>query len=363
MKNFNKILLLIIVTAYSFSIKANEVEKVLFSIDTISYTSIDLNNRKKYIDLIRDRGLEKKNNLFYLNDLISVLLFDLEYKRLNYQNNELNKLINEFYDKAKFDKINSILTDEKIKENIRYDFQKKILLENLLDTQKDIIFERNKEELTEIYQINLEYFSFNNKNHNFLKKILKELNFLNILDKKENLKKEKIKYIYSNKEIRFNNVVNKKIKDIIKKNRKYFNIKINENIYIYGKITKKLKIDKELRFTLVQIIKKNDGNDLQANCNSINEIKKNKNIDVKIIDNIDYYKLNQTIKENLYSLNDKIIIKNDNQENHIILCDIKYNKDDVKKINIDNRVNYLVSKIEEEFIKIKKEEFVFNIYD
>ena len=363
MINFNKILLLIILISYSLTIKANEVEKILFSIDTISYTSIDLNNRKKYIDLIRDRGLEKKNNLFYLKDLISVLLFDREYNKLNYQNNKLNKLVDEYYEKVKFVKINSILTEEKIKENIKYDFQKKILLENLLDTQKDIIFEKNKEELTEIYQINLEYFSFNNENHDFLKKKLKELNFLNILDKKENLKKENIKYIYSNKEIRFNNVVNKKIKDIIKKNRKYFNIKINENTYIYGKITKKLKIDKELRFTLVQIIKKNNGNNLQANCNSINEIKKDKNMDVKILENIDYYKLNQTIKENLYSLNDKIIIKNDNQENHIILCDIKYNKDDVKKINIDNRVNYLVSKIEEEFIEIKKEEYKFNIYD
>ena len=124
MKNFNKILLLIIVVSYNLTIKANEVEKVLFSIDTISYTSIDLNNRKKYIDLIRDRGLEKKNNSFYLNDLISVLLFDLEYNKINYQNNELNKLINEYYEKAKFDNINSILTEEKIKENIRRKIKK-----------------------------------------------------------------------------------------------------------------------------------------------------------------------------------------------------------------------------------------------
>ena len=101
MKNFNKILLLIIVISYSFTIKAKEVEKVLFSIDTISYTSIDLDNRKKYIDLIRDRGLEKKNNLFYLNDLISVLLFNLEYNKINYQNNELNKLINKYKYKYK----------------------------------------------------------------------------------------------------------------------------------------------------------------------------------------------------------------------------------------------------------------------
>ena len=138
---------------------------------------------------------------------------------------------------------------------------------------------------------------------------------------------------------------------------------LNENTYIYGKISKKLKIDKELKFTLVQIIKKNDGNNLQVNCNSIDEIKKNKNMDVKIIENIDYYKLNQTIKDNLYSLNDKIILKDNKQENHIILCNIKYNKEEIKKINIDNRVNYLVSKIEQEFVEIKKEEYKFKKYD
>ena len=59
----------------------------------------------------------------------------------------------------------------------------------------------------------------------------------------------------------------------------------------------------------------------------------------------------------------KIIIKDANQENHIILCDIKYNKDDIKKINIDNRVNYLVSKIEQDFVEIKKEEYKFKKYD
>ena len=348
---------------FSIALKANETEKILFSIDTTSYTSIDLNNRKKYINEIRDRGLEEKNNSFYFNDLISVLLFDLEYKKLNFQNNNLNSLINDYYDKVKFDNINNILEEEKIKINIRYDFQKKFLLESLLDTQKDIIFEKNKEELTEIYKINLEYFSFNNKNHDVLRIVLKDLNFSNIIKKNEKLKKEKIEYIYSNKEIKFNNVINKKIKDFIKNNKKYFNFMLNENTYIYGKISKKLKIDKELKFTLVQIIKNNDGNNLQTSCDKVNDLKKNKNLNVKIIENIDYYKLNQTIKDNLYSLNDKIILKDNNQENHIILCNIKYNKEEIKKINIDNRVNYLVSKIEQEFVEIKKEEYKFKKYD
>ena len=357
-----KILLIFIFTTYHFTLKADEIEKVIFSIDTLSYTSIDLNNRKKYIDLIRDREFEKKNKFFYINDLISVLLFDLEFKK-NYQNNKLNDLINDYYEQVKFNNIEKILTETKIKENIRYDFQRKIVLEKLLDTQKDIIFEKNKEELTEIYKINLEYFSFNNDNNNILKNIIIKPNFLSILNKKDDLKKQNIKYIYSNKELRFNNVVNKKIKSAIKSNEKYFNFMLNENTHIYGQISKKLKIDKELKFTLVQIIKDIDENILQANCSKIDELKKNNDLNIKIIENIDYYKLNQTVKDGLYSLNDRIIIKNNHQENHILLCDIKYNKEDVKKINIDNRVNYLVTKIEQEFTDIKKKEYKFNIYD
>ena len=138
---------------------------------------------------------------------------------------------------------------------------------------------------------------------------------------------------------------------------------LNENTHIYGQISKKLKIDKELKFTLVQIIKDIDENILHANCSKIDELKKNNDLNIKIIKNIDYYKLNQTIKDGLYSLNDRIIIKNNHQENHILLCDIQYNKEDVKKINIDNRVNYLVTKIEQEFTDIKKKEYKFNIYD
>ena len=69
MKNFNKIIVLIFLI---LNLKAHtaEIEKVLFTIDSNSFTSIDLNNRKKYIDLIRDKDFLKKENDFYLEDLI-----------------------------------------------------------------------------------------------------------------------------------------------------------------------------------------------------------------------------------------------------------------------------------------------------
>ena len=363
MINLIKILLLIIIVSYSFTIKANEIEKVLFSIDTISYTSIDLNNRKKYIDLIRDKDFLKKENNFYLEDLISVILFDKEFNKSETSNEKINELVNDYYDKIKFDKINEILDIDKIKKNIRFDFQRKIILEKLLDTQKDIVFEQNKDELTDIYKINLKYFSFNEKNNELLIAILGKVDFENINSNIDLLKQNNIEYLYANKEIRFNNELNKNIQNEIKNNKKEFNFKLNTNTYIYGKIFKKLKIDKELKFTLIQIIKNIDNKKIIIGCNRIDELKKDENLNIKIIENIDYYKLNETIKNNLYSLNDKIIIKNENQENYIILCDIKYNKEEIKKINIDNRVNYLVAKISQDFINQKKITYKFINYE
>ena len=362
MKNFNKVIFIILLFINT-KVHNAEIEKVLFTIDSNTFTSIDLNNRKKYIDLIRDKDFVKKENDFYIEDLISVILFDKEFNKSKTSNKNINKLVDDYYNNIKFDKINEILDIDKIKKNIKFDFQRKIILEKLLDTQKDIVFEQNKDELTEIYKINLKYFSFNKNNNELLLQVLEKRDFKTINDNLQLLNQNNIQYLFSKKEIRFNNVLNQNIQNEIKNNKKEFNFKLNDNTYIYGKISKKLKIDKELKFTLIQIIKKNDNKKITTKCDTIDELKKNINLDIKILKNIDYYKLNETIKNNLYSLNDKIIIKNDNQENHIILCDIQYNKEEIRKINIDNRVNYLVAKIAQDFINQKKIVYKFISYE
>ena len=257
MKNFNKIIFIILLLI-NVNVHTTEIEKVLFTIDSNLYTSIDLNNRKKYIDLIRDKDFLKKENDFYLEDLISVILFDKEFNKSKTSNNKINELVDNYYNNIKFDKINEILDIDKIKENIKFDFQRKIILEKLLDTQKDIVFEQNKDELSEIYKINIKYFSFNKNNNGLLLQILDKMNFKNINDNKELLKQQNIQYLFSDNEIHFNNVLNKNIQNEIKNNKKDFSFKLDNDTYIYGKISKKLKIDKELKFTLIQIIKKND---------------------------------------------------------------------------------------------------------
>ena len=96
MKNFNKIIFIILLFI-NVNVHTAEIEKVLFTIDSNSFTSIDLNNRKKYIDLIRDKDFLKKENDFYLEDLISVILFDKEFNKSETSNNKINELVDNYY--------------------------------------------------------------------------------------------------------------------------------------------------------------------------------------------------------------------------------------------------------------------------
>ena len=96
MKNFNKIIFVILLLI-NVNVHTAEIEKVLFTIDSNSFTSIDLENRKKYIDLIRDNDFLKKKENFYLEDLISVVLFDKEFNESKISNVKINELVNDYY--------------------------------------------------------------------------------------------------------------------------------------------------------------------------------------------------------------------------------------------------------------------------
>ena len=120
----------------------------------------------------------------------------------------------------------------------------------------------------------IQFIELNSWQNELLIKVLDKVDFENINSNLDLLKQNDIEYLYSNKEIRFNNVLNKNIKNEIKNDKKEFNIKLNNNTYVYGKILKKLKIDKELKFTLIQIIKNIDNKKIIAECNRIDELKK-----------------------------------------------------------------------------------------
>ena len=59
------------------------------------------------------------------------------------------------------------LVKEELLKNVRYDYQRKLILESLLNIKKDSIL-REENKILNIYNIKLDYFTFNNEiNKNF----------------------------------------------------------------------------------------------------------------------------------------------------------------------------------------------------
>ena len=66
-------------TAYSNT--SNTKNEIIFKLDNEIFTTIDLDNRKKYLELINKTKLIKKEN-YILNDLINVTIYDKFFNTL-----------------------------------------------------------------------------------------------------------------------------------------------------------------------------------------------------------------------------------------------------------------------------------------
>ena len=365
MKNLNKLLIAILFALFfSNNVYSNQAEKTLLKINSKLFTSIDLNERINYLKYNQYKvNTEIKTKDFYLNDLISVIIFNEvfgENHNSKKQKIELKEIVDEYFENLNDIKIPDTLNEKKIKKHIRYDYQRKILIEKILNENRNKIFQENKEDLINIYEINLKYYSFNMKNYEILKNKIKIINFSSIQEVIKGF--SDIKYLYIDKSIKFNDKINQKLKDVIQKNKKEFNIKLNDNNYIIGKVFKKIKINEKINFTLVQI-KQNNDNKNKYQCDSIDNYRLDKGLVIKISKNVDYYKLNKVIKDNLFSLNDQVIINDNNNHTYIILCDIKYDETIVKNLNLNQRINELGKAIEKDFISTNSKKYKLLIYD
>ena len=70
-----------------------------------------------------------------------------------------------------------------------------------------------------------------------------------------------------------------------------------------------------------------------------------------------YSQLNKTIKENLFSINDFIVISEDNKINYIFLCELTFDEEMLNKIYINKKINILANKIEKEFVRKYSKKF------
>ena len=92
-------------------------------------------------------------------------------------------------------------------------------------------------------------------------------------------------------------------------------------------------------------------------------MKTSKNINIEKFDNIEISKLNDIIINNLISINDKILIDDNNSKYYLILCEFNYNSETSKEIIINNKINDEILKIKENFLSEQKIKYNFKLYE
>ena len=355
-----QLLFVIIILIFQPSFGKN-VNNLLFSLNNKIYTTIDLENRINYLRLINSTLTNYEE---ILDDYIKVIFFD-QYYRNNNKNeneNELFDIVNKFYKDfiKNNEKINSQNNYKKdiIFQQIKLDMQRKILIERELDKYRDLIFTDNESEINNIYNIYISYISIDKDTKEKLEKLLNKNELENILEVKRLLDENKFDYLFKTKKLNNMENLDISIKVAIEKNYKNFILDTSDN-FIIGEIDKIIKNDKNINFRLLEI-KTNvliDNNLLK--CENIENLKKNVGIKIDERNDIKYSSLNDYIKENMSSINDFIIFEKDSINIYVLLCDIKYNNEYFDNININENIDLIVKKIENDLIFNKINEYNF----
>ena len=338
---------------------AEVINKIILSIDGDSYTTIDLQNRKKYLTLLEGE-FNSITEEELLSDFISINLFDIAFKKNKIPLEKIESFhdfyFSKYIDLAKdneFNKIYMILGKDFILENIRFDINRNNRLQYMLNSEKDIdkIILENNINTSNIHDINVKFFTFDKHNFDKLNKYSINLDFKNINLTKEMLEDNNIEYLYDNKNIDNILKVNKKIRDLIIRNKKNIFINNDNNIMI-GKINKIIKkeIESKIQISLFQIntLKKID--QTKINCENINELKNNIPGSINYLEKISYFDLNESIKTNINDINDFVIFKNNKENIYLLLCSINYDQEAIKKSSYDMKIIKLLKKIEKKFI-------------
>ncbi len=336
----------------------NKINEILFKINNKVFTNVDLQKRIKYVELINNNfkssKFSEKENKEMQDDYISSLIFyeyflqnKIVFKELN---NEVEKIYEEKFAEKKELKVEVI---KNLKLNIKIDFIRNKIIEKKLNLNRNIVLQE-AQTIDLLYNYNLKYIIIQEKliNSNLVQKVKdrKEFNNLN-----KYLIENKINFFFKEKDINDNTVISNTIKKIIdqnlpiyiEKNNGYLTIiSTNKNLESYEGVYVKL-----INFKTNEPLEKK-----QLKCNNLEE---SINIDKTFFKKYEYSKLNNQIKDNLKSINDYILFNDNDEYNYIILCDLTYDKELLENINFNKNVNYLVKKIQNNFLKRYKNEYKF----
>lgn len=351
MKNLKKnniiLLLGLFITLFNFKhIHSSEI-KIIFKIGNKAFTTIDYDLRVKYLDFVGN-NINLSEDVI-IEDYISASLFYYHFKTLNKQDN-FDLKINQIYENI--NKINEQnkkvykyeIDKENILFNLKIDFIRKSILENILSSNKDI--NKPNTEIDLLYNFTVKYINFESDILDEIKIIIKNLDDINLLKIKKILKENNINYFVKEKEVDDINKVNKIIKKNILENKNLLFIERENKISIVL-IEKSFETLEGLVADIYSIRSNIKIEKKYLECKNLINKSNNSNISNK---EYRFSDLNNELKKNLININDYITYEDNNQKIYIVLCDIKFNKEILSNFNLNKIINSNVIKIEKNFI-------------
>ena len=319
--------------------------KILFKVNDNIFSTIDLKNRIKYLEILNSNSFDSEMKIELIKDYYSSVIFYEYVKNNNFLNNILKKESKNLYEQIINNNTEMInqLNLETIKNNINYDFSRKIVLENILDNYKEYIFS-NANDINFIYSYKIKYITIPFDNLLSNEEFNNVINSKNFIKMSNYLKDNKIEYYLNEVEIKDFDKINTKIKNLTNFPKEFI-IEKNLNFYKITKVEKKLEISNGLYYRLINFETNQNLKKDEQNCKFINSLD-----NVKTSKEYDFNKLNNQIKNNLVSINDFIIFENNDLYNYIFLCEIRVNEEFLKEININKKISFVAKNIELDFI-------------
>ena len=356
----NLFIFVLIFALYAHIVNSSE-NKIIFKINDYPFTSFDLEKRLEYLDFVGSNQNIDQNLI--INDFISANLFYEYYKNLENKENFENK-INEIFDdiyatnKKNNKNYNYEINTKNILDNIRIDYIRKIILENIFNSNINGL-NTSSDEIDLLYNIKIKYINLSNFEYNKLKNNFPDLKVVDYTTILNFLNENNFDFFLKENEINNINKINKKIKEIILNNNNFFiieNRKIKSLIFIEKKF-------ETLEGIIVDLYSVRSENELDSNflkCENLVNINDNQNIINKKYNLID---LNNDLKNNLININDYVKFLNNDQNIYIVLCNIKFDKEILKNINFNKTINLSISRIENKFINKYSETYNLIIFD
>ena len=355
--NFLFILFFLTYTVIAYS----EENRIIFKINDYAFTSFDLEKRIEYLDFVgSNHNIEQK---IIIEDFISANLFYEYYKNLEIKEiyeNKINEIFEEIYStNQENNKIyNYEIVKKNILDNIRIDYIRKIVIENIFNTSINSL-DTSNDEIDLLYNIKIKYINLQNFEFNILKTNLTNFKTTNYDSILIFLNENNLEYFLKEKEINNINKIDNKIRK---------NILLNNNFFIIEKekgkslvfIEKKFETLKGIVVDLYSVRSQDELDNSFLSCKNLINISDNENIIHKEYKFID---LNDNLKNNLININDYVKLIDNDRNIYIILCNIKFDKGILNNINFNKLVNLNVSEIENKFINKYSETYNLIIFD